>query len=126
VIIISMIVSVFSMFATFWSYHVRSKQYFRWSSKLCDWVCVISVRTFLSFFPSKNSFQFCEIYSYRKTKLDNAGLIPDQRYRTDPVMPECRCRNADAGLTQLTAGKNADARYKIFPDIPAFRHLLIQ
>jgi hypothetical protein len=25
------------------------------------------------------------------------------------LMPECQCRNADAGLKKLTAGKNADA-----------------
>jgi hypothetical protein len=38
-------------------------------------------------------------------KLGNAGLIHDQRYQTDPYagMPI-------AGLTQMTTGKNADAR----------------
>jgi hypothetical protein len=35
------------------------------------------------------------------TRLGNAGLIRDQRYRTDP--------DADAELKKLTADKNADA-----------------
>ncbi len=38
------------------------------------------------------------------TKLGNAGLIRDQRYRTEPW-----CRNADTGLMELTTGRNADA-----------------
>jgi hypothetical protein len=41
--------------------------------------------------------------------LGNAGLIRDQRYRTEPW-----CRNADAGLRQLTTGRNADADKYIF------------
>jgi hypothetical protein len=30
-------------------------------------------------------------------------------------MPECRCHNAVAGLTQMNAGKNADARLTLSP-----------
>ncbi len=36
-------------------------------------------------------------------KLGNAGLIREQRYRIEPW-----CWNADAGLRQLTTGRNAD------------------
>ncbi len=36
--------------------------------------------------------------------LGNARLIRDQRYRAEPW-----CRNADAGLRQLTPGRNADS-----------------
>jgi hypothetical protein len=44
--------------------------------------------------------------------VGNAGLIRDQRYRTDP----------DAGLKQLNSGRNADARltFSGHSGIPAF------
>jgi hypothetical protein len=42
-------------------------------------------------------------------KLGNAGIIRYQQYRTDP----------DAGMTQMTTGKNADARLTLSP---ALRH----
>jgi hypothetical protein len=42
-------------------------------------------------------------------KLGNVGIIHDQQYRTDP----------DAGMTQMTTGKNADARLTLSP---ALRH----
>ncbi len=54
------------------------------------------------------------------TLLGNAGLFRDQRYRTDPW-----CRNADAGLRQLTTWRNADAGLTFFrhSDNPTFWHL---
>ncbi len=51
----------------------------------------------------------------------SAGLIRDQRYRNDPDA----CRNADAGLRQLTNGKNADAWLTFFHGIQTFLHRLM-
>jgi hypothetical protein len=53
----------------------------------------------------------------KESKLDNAGLIREQRYRT-----EFWCRNTDAGLKQLTTGRIADAGLTFLrnSDIPAF------
>ncbi len=53
----------------------------------------------------------------KESKLGFAGLIREQRYRT-----EFWCRNTDAGLKQLTTGRNADAGL-LFSGIPTFRHL---
>ncbi len=52
-------------------------------------------------------------------ELGNAGLNRDQRYRAEPW-----CRNTDAGLRQLTTGRNADAGLTFLrhSDIPAFTY----
>ncbi len=55
----------------------------------------------------------------KKSELGNAGIIRNQRYRTEPW-----CRNTDAGLRQLTSGKNAEAGLTFLRqfDIPAFTY----
>jgi hypothetical protein len=51
--------------------------------------------------------------------MGNAEIIRDQRYRTEPW-----CRNTDAGLRQLTTGRNADAGLTFLRHsaIPAFTY----
>ena len=45
-----MIFLVFSIFATFWNYHVRSKQYFRWVGKVIG-VYINTIKWMLCIFP---------------------------------------------------------------------------
>merc|ERR1719370_706864 len=50
VIIISMVASIFSIFTTFWSYHIRSKQYFRQAVssstflQVITWIALITTK----------------------------------------------------------------------------------
>jgi hypothetical protein len=57
-------------------------------------------------FPAglQEEMRICSTQSHKQTKLGSAGLI------RLPAVPEWSwCRNADAGLRQLTNSKNADA-----------------
>ena len=60
VIIISMVTSIFSIFTTFWSYHIRSKQYFRQAIssytflQLITWILLITTKLVVYVFAFMN------------------------------------------------------------------------